>query len=469
MHRIITPQCWTCGGGEPVNIIQSMYRISCGGPGKYCVLSCILAAILVTPVFATAPAWTWQFPNPDEQWGILGQVTFSPDNQYFVATAPDGSEAFAFSANGTLLWNYTPENTTTDWTKLWITGVSISPDSSRIGIAAMLPGCCHGVITNTPSNKISVFDRNGSLLWNYSNLEPPRSLTISDDGQVICAGYASRNISCIGMDGSPRWNVTLSSPVSEVEASDDGNYLFVNSKNADGQYTGDRYILTRDGTHIWKYQTRGRNSVGISPDAQAMVVLGDSHGNLYARNPTGEIVWKHEFSRIGTAMAQSGNGKYVVAGTDDNRIHLLDDRGDELWDYRVADPVTSVALSNDAGTIVAGTEGGLYILNKSGSLIGNYTTTTPVRAVGVSSDGRSVAGISDRIYFFHPKGNGTGTAIEIVNTTQIHNEKTGSVQTSQPAPVPGVIVIFAVGFAGWRIKRKIKKKSGKSWSFRKPD
>jgi WD40 repeat protein len=433
-------------------------RITDWFPGKYCVLLYLVAAVFVTPVLATGPDWTWQFPNPDAQWGVLGQITFSPDNQYFVTTAPDGSEAFAFSVNGTLLWNYTPENTTTDWTKIWITGVSISPDSTCIGIAAMLPGCCHGVITNTPSNKITVFDRNGSALWNFSNLEPPRSLAMSNDGQVIFAGYATRNFSCIGMEGSPRWNVTLSGPVSDIATSAEGNYILAGGENIGGEFSDDLYLLTRNGTLVWKYQTRGRNTVGISPDAQAMVVLGDSQGNICARNLTGEIVWKREFSRIGTAMAQSGNGNYIVAGTDDNRIHLLDDRGDELWDYRVAEPVTSVALSDDADTIVAGTEGGMYILNKSGALVGNFTTTTPVRAVGVSSDGTLVAGISDRIYFFHAKGNGTDTTVNSANKTPVLTGKTGSVPTSQPAPVPGVIVIFAVGFAGWRIKRKNGKK-----------
>ncbi|MDD1703426.1 MAG: WD40 repeat domain-containing protein [Methanoregula sp.] len=326
-------------------------------------------------------------------------ISLSPDNRFLVSSNPDKTELFVVSTNGTLMWSYVPEKSTGDWSP-WISGIAISPDSSRIGISVMVPGCCRGVLTNTTSNKVILFDQQGNMLWNYSNKEPPGTIAISGNGEDIFVGYHTRSLICLDRSGALRWKYPADSPITDIAVSPDGNYLLATGGNVEGQYTNDAYYLAKDGRLIWKRQVRGINNPGISPDGQDLIVSGYPAQNTFSFGTDGKVRWEHSlYSDIGRVLSLDTNGRYVLAGSED-KIQLLDHHGERLWNYSVSAPVYSVSLSENKETIAAGTATGIVVFDGSGNLLKEYRLNQTVCPVMVARDGTSVAALSDRLLFF---------------------------------------------------------------------
>jgi hypothetical protein len=376
----------------------------------------IISLSLINSVQAAVPLWTLNYPDTDIHQGFLGIVKISGNDQFLVATNPDASELFAVSKNGTLLWNYTPETTAGDWTSPGITGISISPDNSLIGVSTMLPGCCHGVMSRTTSNKITLFNADGHKLWNFSSREPPHSIAISGNGRNIFAGYDSGLLSCFDINGTPLWNQSTECPVSNIELSDDGNFILASGGNVAGVYTNDVYLFTRDGVLIWKKQFRGENVLGISPDSQNFLLFGDPKRKIDYLDHEGKILWESSFGSMGMAMAMAGDGQYIVVVTADNQLHLLNNKGEILWSSPTPDSVYSTAISGDGEVIGIGTDKNLTLFDRSGNVSWQFTTNATVLPVVISPDGKYIAAVSDKIYFFNRWGNTTAIEPEIHET-----------------------------------------------------
>ncbi|MCK9632556.1 MAG: WD40 repeat domain-containing protein [Methanoregula sp.] len=421
------------------------------------VLAFVIIFSLTSPVQAADPIWNMSFPEIDSHQGFNGIAKLSPDNQYLVASNPDGSEIFTVLQNGTLLWKYTPEKTTEDWKNPVISGIAISSDNSLIGISVMLPGCCRGIVTETPSNQIILFDTGGHMLWNYSTREPPQSIAISKNGRDIFVGYETRSLSCLNRDGTLRWNSPTDSPISRIEISADGEHILASGINVGGQYTNDVFFFTNDGVLLWKKQFRGENILGISPDEQNLMISGYPAQNTFSLNTGGKILWEHSFADIGTVMALATNGRYVLAGTNDH-VQMLDNRGEKLWDYKTTEPVYSVSLSGNGDIIGAGTGTDLIVLNRTGTLLWRYTTNETIIPVAVSDDGAYIAAISDRLYLFNSQGNLSIIKPSQGRTSSIFSSGSpGSLPTAKPAAVPLIITIFASALGATGAIRYLRK------------
>jgi len=417
------------------------------------ILFLIISLALINSVQAAVPLWIMNYPDGDIHQGFLGTVKISGNDQFLIATNPDASELFTVSKNGTLLWNYKPENTTEDWRSPWITGISISPNSSLIGVATMLPGCCRGVTSRTPSNKITLFDAEGHTIWNFSSEEPPRSIAISGNGHDIFVGYDSRSLSCFDINGTPLWNQSTESPISTIEVSADGNFILASGENVMGEYTNDVYLFTRGGDLIWKKQFRGENLLGISPDSQNFIIFGDPARKIDYLDREGNILWESSFGSMGMSMAMAGDGQYIVVGTNDNQVHLLNNKGKILWSSPTSDYVYSTAISGDGNVIGIGTDKNLTLFDRSGIVSWQFTTNATVIPVVVSSDGNYIAAVSDKIYFFNRWGNTTAIEPEMhENVTGPINHVPRTIPTTRQAPIPEILPIISVGLiAGWMI------------------
>jgi hypothetical protein len=432
------------------------------------ILIIIISLSLINSVQATAPLWTLNYPDTEIHQGFLGTVKISGNDQFLVATTPDASELFAVSKNGTLLWNYTPETSAEDWTSPWITGISISPDNSLIGVSTMLPGCCHGVVTRTSSNKITLFDARGHRIWNFSSGEPPRSIAISGNGREIFVGYASRSLSCFDINGTPLWNQPTESPVSNIELSDDGNFILASGENVAGEYTNDVYLFTREGVLIWKKQFRGENVLGISPDSQNFVIFGNPTRKIDYLDHEGKTLWESSFGSMGMAMAMAGDGQHIVVGTSDRQVHLLNTNGETIWSSPMPDSVYSTAISGDGNVIGIGSDKNLTLFDRSGRISWQFTANATVLPVVVSPDGKYIAAVSDKIYFFNRWGNTTAVEPEIRDTvsgpiinganaipTTMQDNSSGAtiatdlppreIPTTHPASLPLAVSIAAAG------------------------
>lgn len=356
---------------------------------------------LTTPAccLAVEPLWIMDFPDAGLHPGMVGRIALSPDNRFLVSSNPDKTELFVVSTNGTLMWSYVPEKSTGGWSP-WISEIAISPDSSRIGISVMVPGCCRGVLTNTTSNKVILFDRQGNLLWNYSTNEPPGTIAFSANGVDIFVGYHTRSLICLDRSGALRWKYQADSPITDIAVSPDGNFLLATGENVEGQYTNDAYYLAKDGRLIWKRQVRGINTPGISPEGQDLIVSGYPGQNTFSFGADGRARWEHSlYSDIGRVLTLATNGRYVLAGSED-KIQLLDHHGERLWNYSVSSPVYSVSLSENGETIAAGTATGIIVFDGSGNVLNEYRLNQTVCPVIVSRDGTSIAALSDRLLFF---------------------------------------------------------------------
>jgi len=402
----------------------------------------VFVIFIICPVLAAEPLWTMDFPDNGSHQGVQGLVTLSPDNSFLVTSNPDGTGMFVISINGTILWTYHPEKIKGDWTDPFISGIAISSDCSSIGVSVMVPGCCRGITTETPSNRVTVFDTGGQILWNYSTGEPPHSIAFSKNSGDFFVGY-ERSLACFSRDGMIRWNYTTDSPVSRIEVSPDGDYILASGENTGGQYTNDVYVLTTNGELLWKNQFRGENVIGISPDGRDLIVSGYPAYDTYSFSPDGKTRWEHSFFDLGTITALTTDGRYILAGTED-QVQLLDNRDEKIWNYPVPDPVYSVSLSGDGDIIGIGTGTGLIVLNRSGSLLWEYRMNGTVYPVTVSDDGMYVAALTDRLSFFRTDEKLSGGKPTGIKATITPDAKL----SSQPAPgftgISGLIALAGV-------------------------
>lgn len=391
---------------------------------------------------AVDPLWTMDFPDAGLHPGIVGRIAISPDNRFLVSSNPDKTELFVVSTNGSLMWSYVPERSAGGWSP-WISGITISPDSSRIGISVMVPGCCRGVVTNTTSNRVILFDRQGNLLWNYSTNEPPGTIAISGNGEDTFVGYHTRSLICLDRSGALRWKYKSDSPITDIAVSPDGNYLLATGGNVEGQYTNDAYYLAKDGRLIWKRQVRGINNPGISPDGQDLIVSGYPAQNTFSFSTDGRVRWEHSlFSDIGRVLSLTTNGRYVLAGSED-KIQLLDHHGEQLWNYSVSAPVYSVSLSENGETIAAGTATGIVVFDGSGNLLKEYRLNQTVCPVMVSRDGTSVAALSDRLLFF-PVREDMADRVLFENNVSAGNNTTDLPLMPTTPTLPGSTGVFCI-------------------------
>ena len=366
------------------------------------LLALVTLCLLCVPALAVQPQWTFPLsPNATYE-GNLNRITLSDDGQYLAAYVADENTLLYFNRTGALLWSrqFAAERPP------WISSISIARDNSIVAASELVPGCCAGSVTSTTSNQVILFDRAGTILWNYSTMSPPTAVAISPDASRIYAGTEDRRAICLDRNGSVLWMQGTDAPVYSLTLSQDVTLIAAAGTNPgttpEGtvSYPNDLFLFDRNGSPLWKYRTGGPNTVAISGDNSILAVVGGRYGNLYLFNRTGGLVGGRSFPETGSSLAMSDDAHRIIVGSVGGSVYGLDNAGTILWTIKTPSLSRNIAAANDWNFVVFGNSSTIMKVDRNGSVLLDYPTGAWVSSVAVSGNGNATGAIADAVYFF---------------------------------------------------------------------
>jgi DNA-binding beta-propeller fold protein YncE len=357
---------------------------------------------VISSAQAAEPLWKYPLsPNVTFE-GNLNILELSDDGQYIAAYTADDNILRYFDRTGKLLWekHFTAERPP------WISSVSIAHDDSSIAVSELIPGCCHGSVTDTASNRIVLFDRNGTILWNYTTMSPPLAVAISPDGSVLYVGTEDRRIILLEQHDAVRESITVDAPVHAFAISSDGDTIVAAGTNpgrtlsGEVSYPDDVFVFNRSGSVLWKFRTGGPNSVAISEDGQKIAVVGGTFGNLRLFDRNGTLLFERSFPGTGTTLSMSGDASRIAVGTAEGSVYGVDSFGRIIWNVTTQRLSRTIAVARESGSVAFGNGSMVVLVDRQGSEIREYPTGAWVSSVALSPDGQYTGAIADTVCFF---------------------------------------------------------------------
>lgn len=232
----------------------------------------------------------------------------------------------------------------------------------------------------------------------------------SDDGRYVVAGSDSGMLRMYTDGGKILW--TYQAPEKSIMAvaiSGDGESVaaaffdpLAPSQNAGGEVL----YYNRSGERLWRYYT-GSTVHRIAVDTKGETILASGDSTLYLFNKTGSV--RINFPLNGTAwgIALSGDGSVGVAGSERVRgeIFVTDTNGTALWSYPTTSGMRAVDISGNGESIAGVDRYHLYWFNQNRTPSWQYNSSPAFRAIAVSSDGEyGAAGSQYYLRFFNRTG-----------------------------------------------------------------
>jgi PQQ enzyme repeat. len=425
------------------------------------LLALTALCLLCIPALAIQPWWTYPIsPNATYE-GNLNRIAISDDGQYLAAYVADENTLLFFSQSGKPLWSrqFTAERAP------WISSISIARDNSIIAVSELVPGCCAGSVTATPSNLVLLFNRTGAVLWNYSTMSPPTAVAISPDASRIYAGTEDRRVICLDRTGSVLWTQSTDAPVYSLTLSKDGTMVAAAGTNpgttpkGSVNYPNDLFLFDRNGSPLWKYRTDGHNTVAISRDNSIIAVVGGKFGNLYLFNRTGGLVGGRSFPETGSSLVMSDDAGRIIVGSVEGSVYGLDSNGTMLWTIKTTRLSRNIAAANDGNSVVFGNGSTILMVDRNGSELLNYPTGAWISSVAVSGNGNAIGAIADAVYFFGSPSPESSANVSITLepvTDHSTGDQSHEIPTTHPAPLLPAVSVAATGLGIIIIQRSRK-------------
>ena len=248
--------------------------------------------------------------------GPVSSVAVTHDGSMIVASA--GSVVYVLDQQGNVLWE-SPAGSR-------VNSVGISPEGSRIGVAA---------------DKLYLYDGDGDLLWTEKT-------------------------------GFVYWSVDLSS---------NGTYVAAGCDN------GAVYIFDRNKKQLWDYDM-GTDSydLAISKNGRRIAIGCDNQGVYLLNSREGES-WSYGTGKLVRGIDLTPDGRFVAAGSVDRCLYLSTGEGEHLWKYPVGDAVISTALTNEAKRIFAASGRTIYVFDRTGTEVQKIALKGRAESVAVTPDG----------------------------------------------------------------------------------
>ena len=278
------------------------------------ILFCFLIAALTGVVSADegeyVPVWSLGANGP------VSSVAITHDGSTIVASA--GSTVYLLDQQGNVLWQ-NPVGS-------HVNGVGISPEGSRIGVAA---------------DKLYLYNRDGDLLWTVKTGYVYRSVDLSSNGAYVAAGCDN----------------------------------------------GAVYIFDKNKKQLWDYDM-GTDSYGlaISENGRRIAIGCDNQGVYLLNSRQGES-WRYGTGRLVRGIDLTPDGRFVAAGSVDRCLYLSTGEGEHLWKYPVEEAVSSAALTNEADRVFATAGKTIHILDRTGAGVQEIGLAGRAESVAVTPDG----------------------------------------------------------------------------------
>ncbi|MDD1685652.1 PQQ-binding-like beta-propeller repeat protein [Methanoregula sp.] len=387
------------------------------------------------------------FTGPGENTSYALHV--ADNGQLVTLNSRNGPGLFAFDSNGSFLWS----KTLSAEQQPWISSVSIAPGAQDLIVTQLVPACCHGSVTNTSSNKVILIDRTGTEAWEYPTMNPPLSSGISSSGQDFFIGTDDGRILSLDHNGTVRWTTPMEAPVTSFAISRDGNTIVATGESNYYYHNlydeplnpADMFVLDRNGTLLWDYQTGGLNAAAVSDDGSVIAVIEERSGNVLVFNRSGSRVAVRSLGGVSSALALSHDGNLIIAETQGGTVYGLDRTGTTLWTITADSGSRGIAISGDDNNIIIGNGRSVALFDCRGNQIGDYLTDGQILVVEPARDFRMVVAGTDRSLVFLSQNKPVEEAEMSAGTPVITIPVNATVpQTSMKAPVDPVITILAL-------------------------
>jgi WD40 repeat protein len=162
----------------------------------------------------------------------------------------------------------------------------------------------------------------------------PKSVAISDDGQLIAAAV-NTNVYLFNANSGPMLWAARADNVQELKMSSDGRYVLGIASNA--IYLWDK---AGEGKAIWQ-KKYGKPSIGAAISSNGDKIAVSHPGGVSILNTKGEEVRKFEADFGDSDLAMSSDGRYIYVNDGSKRLYAFDDSYsyDEMRPYRVINDI----------------------------------------------------------------------------------------------------------------------------------
>jgi outer membrane protein assembly factor BamB len=376
-------------------------------------------------------------------------IHIADNGDIITVNCPYDPNFFVYDGNGSLLWNATLSAEQSSW----ISSVSIAPDGQYLVVTQLVPACCHGSVTNTSSNRVILFDRSGARSWEYPTYSPPLTSTVSSDNQEIFIGTGDGRIINLDREGTACWTAQIDAPVlslatsldsGTIVATGDSNY-YSNKLYGESLNPHDLFVLDKNGTLLWNYQTRGTNTAAISDDGSVTAVLNERNGNLLLFNRTGGRQIERSFAGTPSAIALSGDANLIVVRTREGVVYGVDRNGSIVWNASLESGSQGIAITDMGNSLVLGDGKAIAIYNITGNRLNEYPVDSKVRSIDVSRDKKSLIIGTEQNLIVIPAMESPGTESTALTPIQTLHVPGQVLQTPKESSVFPIIPVFAVG------------------------
>ncbi len=276
----------------------------------FCCLIAALCGVASAEEGEYVPVWGMGANGP------VSSVAVTHDGSAIVASA--GSAVYVLDRQGNVLWRDTVGGR--------VNSVGISPEGSRIGVAA---------------DKLYLYDEDGDLLWTEKTTFVYRSVDISSNGAYVPAGCDN----------------------------------------------GAVYIFDSNKKQLWDYDM-GTDSydLAISENGRRIAIGCDNQGVYLLNSREGES-WSYGTGKLVSGIALTPDGRFVAAGSYDRCVYLSTGEGEHLWKYPTENSVAATALTNEARRIFAASGRTIYVLDRTGAEVQKIGLGGRAESVAATPDG----------------------------------------------------------------------------------
>jgi tetratricopeptide (TPR) repeat protein len=242
------------------------------------------------------------------------------------------------------------------------------------------------------------------LLWKYKTSRSIRSEAYSSDGKWILAGSENGIIYLIDRNAGSPWRYDSGASIVDIDISPNGKYgVFCNS-----DHTVELLDCTLEGKSLWKKNMgkTGVNSIAISSSSDTIAVSTNNFEIIFF-DLEGNQRHSHKMNEIIKRLDITDDGGIILAASDQNIYSIKDKATPKMLDaFKINENIQSISLSKKGDLIVVGTrEGGVYLLDDTGSILWDNNILNPVYGVSVSSDGKVVSGaMNGRLVLYSKEG-----------------------------------------------------------------
>jgi len=381
-------------------------------PGKTIIPLFFLLAILFVPypVMGLEPLSQPRWDVPLVHTGYLENpapvIHVTCEGHLISVNYPYKPDFFVYDGNGTLLFN----KTLSAEKPPWITSISPTPDGTGLAVTQLVPGCCHGSVSNTTSNKVIFLDRSGRMVWEYATREPPLASAVVPNTHDNIIGTVDGRIICLDRNGSIRWTTRVEAPVLSLTVSADGKTIVASGdSNYDAwkQYGEplrpfDLFFLDAEGNVLGKYQTRGQNMVTVSRNASAIAVIGGPFGNLMLFNRSGTKTDERSFIKTASGLSMNDEGTRIVLETSDGQVFCLDEKLRVKGNIPAEPGSRGFAVSGTGDSFARGNNRTVTLYRTTGEILDTYPADSLIRVIApVPGSDSFVIATEEKIVFLN--------------------------------------------------------------------